>query len=274
MAQQLELDLVIARSHTLFPKNIWFAPSRFEYAVQETRKRTLEGVTFYDFSPEQEAWTRNLLEETGLPLNNVSGVNYAPTPDNRRDRVVIAQCEMATGHLTFFKSMESLPERAQMGVGVHELAHENSPFSEKNNALYSTENLRAQAMMHAINIADQSLQTNVYLDPYHKFLAEEFKSGKISRLRFCEETHAIMIELRFTNAKHLEQVQNAQLAKGGSIRILSRRFDGAGQFFAEGIDRTLLSLMPQFRNIAQLDAHIAGLKSSLSVNSSPFGKGL
>ncbi|MBI3980679.1 hypothetical protein HY345_01655 [Candidatus Microgenomates bacterium] len=272
MTTILERRLLTLPTPQLVPKTIWLAFSKPEYAIQETRKRTLEGVTFYDFTPEQEIRTRNLLESTGLPLNNVSGVNYAPTPDNRRNRIVLAQCEMATGHLTFFKSMEALPERAQMGVGVHELAHENSPFSEKNNALYSTENLRAQAMMHAINIADQSLQTNVYFDSYHKFLAQEYKEGKISRLRFCEETHAIMIELRFTNTKHLEQVQNAQLAKGGTRRILSRRFDGSGQFFAEGVDKTLLSLMPQFRNVAQLDAHIAGLKSSLSVNSNPFGK--
>jgi hypothetical protein len=238
------------------------------------RRESLDDVPFEGFADKQAAWVRRQIEVVGLPTRNISRVRYLENGKGQEN--VLASVHLADGTLTLYKSLEKLPE-AQEGTIVHELAHENSPHQKKNIELYGSEEAMEAARIHAEDIAHQTHVTQVYLNGYHKKLHRQLLSGEIDKTRFSEETHAIMTELRFTNSTHLEQVQDAQKAKLMRLRenkltnldytaILSTNSETE----PVGVDKTLLSLMPDFNTVAELNQHIASVNRSFAKENSPL----
>lgn len=203
---------------------------------------------------EREEFVRNLVNTIGLPLNNVTRVSHAVETD--RQSLTLGSFHLRDGELTFYKRMENLPEVAQLGVAFHELAHANSPFLRKNSALYGTEQNRLAAVDNAITVAGQTLESHIYLNGYHKMLLKALENGDINQGRYLEETNAIMIQLRFTDPKHLREVLESQNTDTADAVI-------------DQLDETLLTLMPQFANKEALDRHIKSLKESYVEKTKP-----
>ncbi len=76
--------------------------------------------------------------------------------------------------------------------------------------MYGGETERARTEEFVRAAATQARETNTYLNPYQKRLAEMLDAKQIDAGRFAEETGAIMAELRFTNPEKLHQVQDSQ----------------------------------------------------------------
>lgn len=204
---------------------------------------------------EREAFVRRMVESVGLPLNNVSRITFREA--SAQDTVnsgVLGSVHMETGELSFYKRLEGLPEIAQLGVATHELAHENDPHNSKNVGLYGSEERMNKTAENVKNVAEQTKESRVYMNWYHKFLLEQLEKGQIDDARFLSETHAIMIELRYTNPKHLEEVLKSQ-NEGTSSQIMAE------------LDNTLLALMPHLRDKNELDNHIQNLKGAYKTKS-------
>lgn len=204
---------------------------------------------------EREAFVRRMVESVGLPLNNVSRITFQEA--SAQDTVnsgVLGSVHMETGELSFYKRMEGLPEIAQLGVATHELAHENDPHKKENANLYGSEERMNRTAENVKKLAEQTKESKVFMNWYHKFLFENLQKGEIDETRFLRETHAIMVELRYTNPKHLEEVLESQ-NKETAIQIMTE------------LDNTLLALMPHLRDKNELDSHIQNLKSSYKTKS-------
>lgn len=117
-----------------------------------------------------------------------------------------------------------MPEIAQHGVIAHELAHANSPTREENDRLYGSREKREKSLDFVKKVAEQTTKTRTFLNPYHKYLFRQLEKGSITFDRFVEETHAILIELKFTNPNHLQQVEEAQRNK-----LISRYGEGSSE---------------------------------------------
>lgn len=199
---------------------------------------------------EREAFIRRMVESVGLPLDNVSRITFQER--SAQDTVnsgVLGSVHMETGELSFYKRLEGLPEIAQLGVATHELAHENDPHNVINARLYGSEENMRMTAENVKKLADQTIDTEVFMNWYHKFLFEKLESGQIDNDRFLRETHAIMIELRFTNPKHLKEV------------LRSQDKETADEIF-NNLDNTLLALMPHLKTTEELNKHIDNLHNS------------
>jgi len=197
---------------------------------------------------EREAFVRRMVESVGLPLNNVSRITFRET--SAQDTInsgVLGSVHMETGELSFYKRMEGLPEIAQLGVATHELSHENDPYDKKNVGLYGSEERMAKTAENVKTVSEQTKESRVYMNWYHKFLLGQLEDGKIDEARFLSETHAIMIELRYTNPKHLEEVLKSQ-NEGTATQIMTE------------LDNTLRSCMLHLKDKGELDTHIKNLK--------------
>lgn len=197
---------------------------------------------------EREMFVRRLVESVGLPLNNVSRISFKQ--ESAHNSLAVGSVHMETGELTFYKRMEGLPEIAQLGVAVHELAHENDPHDGKNSELYGSVEQMERTAQNVSLVAEQTQETHLYLNGYHRMLCKALEAGDIDKERFLQETHAIIIELRFTNPRHLENVLRLQNS------------ETADQILQE-VDTTLLTLMPHLENPVQLNEHITSLRRSL-----------
>ncbi|KKR11931.1 MAG: hypothetical protein UT39_C0002G0112 [Candidatus Woesebacteria bacterium GW2011_GWA1_39_21] len=240
-------------------------------------KRDLNGVIFEGFSNKQESWIKKQVEGIGLPTDNIKTVTYAE--NSPRETTTLGSANLLIGEYRLYKSLTNpkLPERAQEGTMIHELLHMCDPFSHVHpkdfKDVYATHEDREHARRHAEAVAKQSAETHVFLNGYHKALFKSFENGDIDKERFLMETHAIMGELRFTNPKHLEQVESSQqkkLQKLGKenefVQIMSHEGDGK----PVGIDRTLVSLIKDVLNQEQLDGHINMVSNSFSKQRSPL----
>jgi hypothetical protein len=266
-------------------------PFRTPPEAQEP-KRDLEGITFTDFPEQQETWIRQLFIDTGLPLNYVNTVEYKPTANNRPANTT-AEYNYPEKRITLFKSLQILPRIAQLGVVAHELGHAAEPTEHPH--LYKSPKEAEQARLHATTVALQSLLSNTFINGYQKMLARQLISPDVSSdeapetrfERYVRETHAIMLEVRFTNPKHLRDIQTVQRTKiakqvgennlnGSQMVTIGNRMLVLPVYTdiitpnpqhtqeAVGVDRTLLSLMPQFETVKQVDDHINSVRKSLS----------
>jgi hypothetical protein len=200
---------------------------------------------------EREAFIRRVVESVGLPLDNVSRITFQEA--SAQDTVnsgVLGSVHMETGELSFYKRLEGLPEIAQLGVATHELAHENDPHKKENVKLYGSEENMQRTSDNVKKLADQTKESHVFMNWYHKFLYQQLEAGNIDDQRFLRETHAIMVELRYTNPKHLQEV------------LRSQDKETASEIYNQ-LDDTLLALMPHLNNSKdELNKHIDGLHAS------------
>lgn len=155
----------------------------------------------------QACWAVRALKSIGLPLLKVREFIYSPnTP---RDRNLVGSMSF-DGVMRLYKKLETLPPIAQLATMVHELTHANCPF--KKEAPWEQE-ARRKAQEYALRIAQQTFLTGKYMNGYHHELTARVRLDKISMERYLTEVLAIVAEQRFTNPKHLAQVENAQLKR-------------------------------------------------------------
>ncbi|HEX6977174.1 MAG TPA: hypothetical protein VF185_02335 [Patescibacteria group bacterium] len=213
-------------------------------------------------NPEHQKFVKEGLTSIGLPTDNIKTLRFINADsyvDAKRQWFILGHYNHQEGEYALYKLWgEKIPPIGQMGTMVHELGHANSPLYEENDALFGGKENREKAAEHAQAVAEQTLKTGVFLNPYHKQLSEMLAAGAIDGVRFVEETHAIMAELRFTNLAHLEQVEESQEKKlrAKGLKAIS---------IVKGIDQTLINLMsrnnPRIKTSHDLDNHIFGVKS-------------
>lgn len=223
-----------------------------------------QDTRFEGFSPEQEVWTRRQLEIIGLPLINLKKVSYEPNEPGKEN--VLGSFQYDNGHMKLYKSLEKLPEIAQLETQVHELAHQNDPTTGTGlESGYKTEAFKEHAEKHARQIAAQTLNTNKYLTGYHKILAKRLEEGVIDMERFVRETHSIMAEQRYSNPNHIKQVEEAQfkaLDKKGAKDKFIKIMTSEGEEEPQGIDKTLIGLIEGVDNNEQLNEHLQRVRDS------------
>lgn len=223
----------------------------YEKKIQAPRVTEIPRTVEVSGFGEREAFIRRIVESVGLPLDNVSKITFREA--SAQDTVnsgVLGSVHLETGELSFYKRLEGLPEIAQLGVATHELAHENDPHKKENTRLYGSEENMQRTADNVKRLADQTKETEVFMNWYHKFLYQQLEAGNIDDKRFLRETHAIMVELRYTNPKHLQEV------------LRSQNKETADEIFNE-LDNTLLALMPHLNNSTEeLNKHIDTLHSS------------
>lgn len=217
----------------------------------ESAKINLD-AEFIGFNPEQAKRVKNRIESYGMPLDKIKTITYRPNKHGQES--LIGSWTPHNGDLSLYKSMENLPFVAQDETMSHETGHTNSPFDPENDAKYGPE-AAAKARQHAADVALQALETGVYINGYHKALAENYMDEKIDDARYLEETFAIMVGQRFTNPKHLEQVEKAMGEKAEDQGLKSVEIKS-------GIDETLVALMPAISSKEELDKHITNLRKS------------
>lgn len=203
------------------------------------------------FTQDRELFVRGVLEKIGLPLDRVSKITFKP--NTSKTEYVLGSAHQTTGEVTFYKRMEGIPEIAQVGTAVHELIHVNSFFVIENEDAYGGPENMNRALENAVMVANQTISSHKFLNGYHKALYHEYMTNPdnaAAKQKFVEETNAIMMELRFVNEKHLEEVLKAQNKETCSTVL-------------KQIDETLLDLMPNInRSKVDLNDHISKLKAS------------
>ncbi|MFC1780134.1 hypothetical protein ACFLY9_00355 [Patescibacteria group bacterium] len=230
----------------------------------ENRESTLSHITFEGLTPDQQSWVSARLLSSGLPLDNVDVVRYSPNSNGRE--LWLGSWEQDRRTFTLYKSLERIPLISQGGVIAHEGAHACSPLKEGNENLFASPEDIVFAREHAEAVAIQTLATRKYLSGYHKALHNALELGEINWIRFCEETHAILVEQRMTNLNHLLQVEESQVQRMKQLghdqtQITSLR---------SGVDRTLISLIDGVDDAIGLETHIQKFRQSLTANASPL----
>lgn len=211
-----------------------------------------------------EEWVLTTIAAVGLPVENIASLHRR---ENTREKPnTLGSWWESKREFSLYKLLGDIPPIAQMGTIAHELGHVSSPEITENRKFYGSNEARLQALDHAIDISSQTIDTKVFLNGYHKHLFNQMQQNRISPEHYAEETHAIMIELRFSNPKHLAEVQNAQKE---ALRRAGREDEFVAIFSldedqAVGVDKTLLSLMPQFHgDIRALRTHIQTLHEAM-----------
>jgi hypothetical protein len=244
--------------------NIKNAVLKLPWVVPEGDKSVLERpwvvapekptVRYEGFRPEKQVFVQELIERIGIRTDHIEAVVYEPNTNGKENR--LASWQRATGKLTFHKLMEVQPAEAQLGTGIHELTHEVSPFDERNESMYGGPEGRKEAIARAWVVAEQTELTGRVINGYHRMLLQELRAGKIGMQVFVEETNAIMAEERLINPKHLKQVSEAQRA------WIRRNFgEDLGVDIIVMAEENLLPTMKNVRTVAELDAHVAGVKA-------------
>jgi hypothetical protein len=219
--------------------------SRIENPVTPPRITEIPpNIKVNGFSSKDDAlFVRRTIESAGLPIDNIPEIRFVSIRTK-----ALASTDPETGRMSFHLDYERLPRVAQFGVIVHELAHECEPDKDKNIRLYGSKENMQRAFENAKRVAGQTTETQVFMDPAYKGSFEEMQAGKIDEERFLQETHATMIELRYTDPKHLREVLESQ-NKETAEEILNE------------LDDTILMLNPHLKSREELDMHITNLHS-------------
>jgi hypothetical protein len=155
---------------------------------------------------------------------------------------------------------------------IHELSHASSPFDLKNEKLYGGKESIKQSRDFVLAVAQQTDITHKYLNGYHAYLHKQLLNGQIDKRRFVEETHAILVEQRFTNTAHLAQVEAAQHEKMKEkgiepVHLISKQKYGK-EVALSNLDANIMKLIPGMKNYDDLENHIRKVRESVA----PAGK--
>jgi len=212
-------------------------------------------IGYLGFTQEQGRWVHSQLTGFGLPLDRLVGVRYTANEEKTKNTLGMCTQNNEVGVIDLFKSLEKLPREAQCGTMAHELAHLNHPDQAVNLNAYGSQEKMDEVQNFVHSVADQTIATGKYLNGYQRVLVEQFNNGQIDRARLDHETFAILVELRFTNSAHLQQVDQAQKMHGGKVRLMTGMFSGK----AEGIDVALMALTKK-NSVEELRQHLTKVK--------------
>lgn len=149
---------------------------------------------------------------------------------NEYQVLIPGETAMANGHtgrifLNRLDERKTVDERLESFfiTFVHEQAHRNKPEeleyrdSEGIINTYGGRENFMYAQKYMKDIAEQSLKTGVYINGYHKFLADQFKIGDLPMDIFESETFAILVEHFFKDGmgfgSRLETLSDTQKAE-------------------------------------------------------------
>ena len=242
---------------------------REQYRIAEICNPKFE-APMIGFTPEQARRVKNHIESIDLPPDNIEEVVYRP--NKRGEKGIVGSFEPFNGRLTVYKDLDKLPPIAQHGTIVHEMTHSVSPLDPCNEPFYGSNEEISFARNHAIAVAYQSLVTQKYINGYQAFLAKKLAVGEIDKERFVEETNAIMVEQRFTNLSHLEQVEKSQknklkeLKRKGSLEAANLRPVDV----VAGVEQEISSLIPKLKTKGAINRHVNNLKQGLIAQGRPI----
>jgi hypothetical protein len=252
-----------------------FQPADYEVQFADPRLR-LQNLPYEGFrSKEHRDDLVDNIVAVGLPVVNYRSLHYSQNRNDSHDYLGSwgAGSEVY-GQFTIYELLERQIPEERLATVVHEGAHANTPLRKENAYLFDGEPGRAEAEQYAYDLADQSLLTNKFMTGYHKSLAEQLRSGKISRNLFAEETQAIATELALSNRAKLTQTEEAQhhrlevMQSFGQVSRertpinLSSRIDKDGNALVDGIDKQLIQLLNGVENYQDLIRHTGQLKSN------------
>jgi hypothetical protein len=244
------------------------AAEKTEFTPQswEARRRIRTDTTHPFRTQADEQMARWLIEQTGIPLFTVESIGYKENKIGERG--VLGEAEISdyrSARVRFYRDMLRIPDkRAFYAVAVHEMSHAATPFLINNDSAYGSSRKRVETALHVMRVAKQTAETQTFINPYHRFIYENYAQGKVPKRVYLEETHAIMNEVAATNREHLAQVDKAQQdimrLKGKGNQTVS---------LVEGAEKTLLNLTrnPQtqerFTNAQEMYAHFDRVKATL-----------
>lgn len=189
------------------------------------------------------AFVRRAIESSGLPVENIPKIRFVGVKTK-----AFASVDPKTGEMSFHLSFERQPRTTQFRTIIHELAHENEPFEEKNVRIFGSEENMKMAADNVKKFAEQTKATGLCLGYSHKGTLLEFEGGKIDEQRYLSESYAEMIEFRYRKPERLRQVLESQ-NKDTAEEIMN------------GLDNTLLALNPHLKTKEELNTHIDNLQS-------------
>ena len=228
-----------------FKNNIDTAPAVSFRDVGRQRERVTSHITFEGFSKDQERWIRKLLEVSGLPLGRIksfvaSQENNYGSPFAYYDIVEQKIVLLMNVHQEWAIDAKAMKMSLASSI-IHEVAHASGPtFSALVQGvippslhlddikpkgwenLYSPETAQR---LHELSIgkAKESIKTGIYLNYYHRNLVKtvirlepDFDSKGIEGWHFLHlvfELEAIVVQMRYENPKHLQQVDEATQRK-------------------------------------------------------------
>lgn len=223
-------------------------------ANEESESPEQSELRFEGFSEKQEAWVRKLFELSGLPLTRIKLIQAVPGIYGSRSGGVIAGTyNRKTQTITTYPDAVALIVAGPFGYVsqtafinrfiqnlVHEVAHASSPiFAKAAHSLSEsgavTDNLIGYDKIYSVEDAErlhettkkkaeESLVTRVYINNYHRWLAEEVLLARARQdqtkavsafMRLCIELEAIIVQMRYLNPNHIHQVDAATQKKLG-----------------------------------------------------------
>jgi len=230
-------------------------------------RAALRPETFRDGNTTPE-WAAERIIDVGLPVDRIKAITLER---NKKGRETVLGSwgigEKNKGVYSVYELLQrQIPEK-QLGTIAHESGHANSPFRNENAFLFGSEEARAEAARFAEAAAQQTIDSQRFLNNYHKDLYARMIAGDITRATFNEETWAITTELALTNRKHLQQVQEAQHAsidRRMKSKLVAEDYkkvtliSGAN---VAGVDKALIALLDGVEDLDGLVAHVDGLKA-------------
>jgi len=251
----------------VYNTNKYYMSERISY-IQKELKNKVE-ITYTGLSKEQQRKVSTHIESIGFPLDNVKKVIYRPGKEGEEN--ILGSFQPNEGTLTLYKSLDKLPPIAQHGTIVHELAHSVSPFDPKNEKFYGSKKAVEQSKKHAVEVAQASADSGKYLNGYQANLHQQLEAGEIDPMRFVEETRAIMMELRFNNPKHLQQVEKAQQKTLAKINKSNPNAQVNQDInITDGVDESIFALIPSLKSKGDIDRHVNNLKNNLVRQGQPI----
>lgn len=264
-------------------------------AGERARLKQLERLPHTGFTSQEITQVRAQIAALGYPVDNFRQFNHKQNERGTEDTIA-SWLGHGHGEFTVYDLYHKMIPEKRLGTLGHETAHANSPLKPENEAVFGGQEGQFEAAQYIERVAQQSLETGVHLNGYHKYLMDEhktnvgnlwnaFEDGEIdgeqfnaahaeASRKFKEETWAIMNEMALTNRNGLAEVEARQFKaledltrQHGEEKVPARialisdaptERDPDPQ--THGIDRWLIHLIDGVNNQQELVQHVATLK--------------
>ena len=182
-------------------------------APRGTEVDRMASIEFRGFNEKQEAWMRGALDVLGLPLKNVTRVQFQENGDENKNW--LGSMNYNDGTITLYGRVghKDVPDIQAFSTSSHEQIHSNSALNPENDELYGGRENRLRISQHIYDLTEQSAVTGIPLNGYHEVLIDQARTGEISYGRLHRETEAIMEQMALNHREDLLNVQNRQYRK-------------------------------------------------------------
>ena len=243
------------------------------YGIPNTLASEIPVAQDAEFGPELEPFARELLRVTAMPLDNVSRLAYRPNTHGMEG--TLATAELYSGEVSFYSDMSEVSAEYQLEVAVHELAHVSTPSLERNNDVYGGRENRQKAQLTILRAALQTEATQIFLNDYHRYIYEQYQSGRMDGRTWFEETHAIALQMAAGEPEELARIDEMQYQKLNEMGLseyynpLVSRQDEEGNIEESGID-WILRTLTHIDSVEEMHQHFGRLRDALEGQVTPF----